>query len=156
MRISEPPRKTIHPTSVTPKGVTPSPQGEGSSLRRFGVWNSSGRGMPPPLHSKMILPTAPHPSWAKAHDTFSPGRRLFSETIRLYFWGKAKKISPSRVRFFPFILHLWRRFPAWGESLLRRTGPSWSAAGPPAHTPAPRTARCSGSRHPRLRTRQPR
>ena len=50
------------------------PQGEGSSLRRFGVWNSSGRGMPPPLHSKMILPTAPHPSRAKARATVPQGK----------------------------------------------------------------------------------
>ena len=27
----------------------------------------------------------PHPPWAKAHDTFSPGRRLFSETAIPYF-----------------------------------------------------------------------
>ena len=30
-----------------------------------------GRGMPPPLQIKTGVPTAPHPSWAKAHDTFS-------------------------------------------------------------------------------------
>ena len=29
------------------------------------------RGMPPPLQIKTGVPTAPHPSWAKAHDTFS-------------------------------------------------------------------------------------
>ena len=158
--------------------------------------------MPPPLHSKMILPTAPHPSRAKARATFPQGKaslrrvgtllrhpivhplsRLWRQRSRgmtatgshIHFYSLCgaqpytpgaffaspggsgiKKISPSRVRFFPFILHLWRRFPAWGESLLRRTGPPWSAAGRPAHTPAPRTARCSGSRHPRLRTRLPR
>ena len=27
----------------------------------FGVWNSSGRGMPPPLHAKSIVHPAPHP-----------------------------------------------------------------------------------------------
>ena len=31
------------------------------------------------------LRDTPHPSWAKAHDTFSPGRRLFSETAIPYF-----------------------------------------------------------------------
>ena len=30
--------------------------------------------MPPPLHSKMILPTAPHPSRAKARATFPQGK----------------------------------------------------------------------------------
>ena len=65
MRISEPPRKTIHPTSVTPKGVTPSPWGEGSSLRRFlrMKFVRIGACLAPTLNNQ--LPTAPHPATRK-------------------------------------------------------------------------------------------
>ena len=53
--------------------VTPSPPGEGFSLSRRAsasiltsqISQVSGRGMPPPLHAKSIVPTAPHPSRLK-------------------------------------------------------------------------------------------
>ena len=64
--------------------VTPSPPGEGifsvpsapASIFTAQISQVSGRGMPPPLHTKSILRPAPHPA---LRATFSPGRRLSSK-----------------------------------------------------------------------------
>ena len=71
---SSPTRLLPYTPSVCPKGQPPPPtQGRQTPRRKF-FRNSCGRGMPPPLHSKMILPTAPHPSRAKARATFPQGK----------------------------------------------------------------------------------
>ena len=56
-RIPEAPGTTIGPTSVSPDGLPPSPQGEGFSPRRFLRIEFGGRGMPPPLQCHAVRHT---------------------------------------------------------------------------------------------------
>ena len=55
------------------------------------------RGMPPHLHSKTVVPTAPHPSRAKARATFPQGKAPLRSTGRFHRGGS------SLVRFCIFL-----------------------------------------------------
>ena len=77
--------------------VTPSPPGEGFSLSRrasASIFTSqisqvSGRGMPPPLHAKSIVPTAPHP--AALRPPSPGGRPFFASPERIFIQNDAPK-----------------------------------------------------------------
>ena len=56
------------------------PPGEGLRPAGSAYEIRAHRGMPPHLHSKTVVPTAPHPSRAKARATFPQGKAFLRGT----------------------------------------------------------------------------
>ena len=67
------------------------------TLRRFDVWNSGGRGMPPPLHAKSIVRPAPHPVRLES-DHLPPGEGIPQK-------GRYTSITSDRTP--PSVMGFW-------------------------------------------------